>query len=55
MKKTDTRVRSIGFSYDSFSFPNTGGMIVSNHTLTAIFLIPKDRNLGKKLGDTIYI
>ena len=51
----DPRVRSIGLSYYSISFPNTGGMIVSNHALTAIFHTPKNRNLGKRLGDLTYL
>ncbi len=38
----------------SISFPNAGGIIVSNHTLAAILLIPKISDLGKRLGDYIY-
>jgi hypothetical protein len=35
----------------SISFPNAGGMTVSNHTLTAVLLIPKTLDLGRWLGD----
>ena len=35
------------------SFPNTGGMAVSNHALTAIFPVPRKRNLGRRLGDLL--
>jgi len=45
--------RDISHLIFSISFPNTGGMIVSNHTLTAHFHIPPDRDLGKRLGDII--
>ena len=30
-------------------------MVVSNHALTAIFHVPENRDLGKKLGDQVYL
>jgi len=37
----------------SISFPNTGGMAVSSHALTAIFHVRSGRDLGGGLGDQI--
>jgi hypothetical protein len=47
----DTRVWDIGLMTIFISFPNTGGMAVSSHALTAAFHNPKNQDLGKGLGD----